>query len=505
MANQLGGYWKLAETIKGIIPNKDAKPTTAVVRNIDPDGTVWVAQSGSDDLVPVTGINVASVSVDDVVMVDSGNGRLSITGNASEPSVGERTVNTTAQQVVNRAAYTLGAAAAAAKAVADEAKAVAEATNQHFFTDTNGIHVTEVTQEEWESEQTGLNVLINSSGQLFRNALKNLVSITSGATAFYDGLGNTASNLVAQFGSTGVFQYVSGILRSSLTSSGLTLFDEVGTDIAKFASSTRIGSLLSSHIKIRGTGIEFFNNSSDHSLTIDTNKYGADNTNGLNLVISPPQDANTRISGVGGPTTSNIELEASYTENDTRYGCFLTMQDYKQTDGFIRLLNNSATDSSSLTLYTAGVGIVGNLTVSNRLVLTNKPLEKQYGGTGTANYGEMVNEDISDVVAVATSTYKSIGYVTLSAGIWILTYDAQFASNATGRRLAYMYTSAGSYSAEYLRLTAETANAVNGGSTYLHGSLIVKPTSSTKFYLNVWQNSGNDLNCRGYVRAIRLG
>lgn len=255
MANQLGGYWKLAETIKGIIPSKDAKPTAAVVRNIDPDGTVWVAQSGSDDLVPVTGINVASVNVDDIVMVDSGNGRLSITGNASEPSVGERTVNTTAQQVVNRAAYTLGAAAAAAKVVADEAKAVAEATNQHFFTDTNGIHVTEVTQEEWESEQTGLNVLINSSGQLFRNALKNLVSITSSATAFYDGVANATANVVAQFGSFGAIIGKVAAAHISITNSLIDIFGSDGSTPVLSLSGTTSTSTSAYMSMLGGQGV----------------------------------------------------------------------------------------------------------------------------------------------------------------------------------------------------------------------------------------------------------
>lgn len=49
------------------------------------------------------------------------------------------------------------AAIALAKTVADAAQAVADAVNQHFFADTNGIHVTEVTQEDWDESHTGAN------------------------------------------------------------------------------------------------------------------------------------------------------------------------------------------------------------------------------------------------------------------------------------------------------------------------------------------------------------
>lgn len=83
--------------------------------------------------------------------------------------------------------------------VAAEAQAVAEATGQHFFTDTDGVHVTEAEGDA----TTDHNILINSLGILLRKATNYLVSITSSAIAFYDGLGTAASNIVAQFGATG--------------------------------------------------------------------------------------------------------------------------------------------------------------------------------------------------------------------------------------------------------------------------------------------------------------
>ena len=92
----------------------------------------------------------------------------------------------------------------AAQTVADAAQAVAEAVNQHFFADDGGIHVTESTQEDWNENHSGANVLINALGQLFRDGLNNLLTLTTenGARALtvWDGLGNAAGNIRAIIG-----------------------------------------------------------------------------------------------------------------------------------------------------------------------------------------------------------------------------------------------------------------------------------------------------------------
>lgn len=121
------------------------------------------------------------------------------------------------------------AAVTSARSVADAAKSVAEAVNQHFFADTNGIHVTEATQEDWDESHTGANVLINSIGQLFRDGLNNLLTLTTenGARALtiWDGLGNAASNVVASFGKDGI-GLVGGAFRLSATKT----VDELGEE-----------------------------------------------------------------------------------------------------------------------------------------------------------------------------------------------------------------------------------------------------------------------------------
>lgn len=94
-----------------------------------------------------------------------------------------------------------------AETLAQQAEAVATATGQHFWPDTDGVHVTEVTQDEWNdstgtSYHSGANVLLNALGQLFRDGLNNILAIVSGTdpgVAIYDGEGNAADNIMALF------------------------------------------------------------------------------------------------------------------------------------------------------------------------------------------------------------------------------------------------------------------------------------------------------------------
>jgi len=84
--------------------------------------------------------------------------------------------------------------------IAEQADAIATATNQHFWNDTNGVHVSNEASEAAGSR----NILMNSLGILLRKAANYLVSISESAIAFYDGLGNLTTNIVASFGSSGV-------------------------------------------------------------------------------------------------------------------------------------------------------------------------------------------------------------------------------------------------------------------------------------------------------------
>lgn len=118
---------------------------------------------------------------------------------------------------------------------ANSAQAVANATAQHVWTDDNGLHVTEVEQDEWtdstsEGYHSGMNVLLNALGQLFRSGLNNMLAIISGtdpAIEIYDGEGNEEANVVAGFKKDEI-TLCGGAGRISASSSGG--IDFIGTD-----------------------------------------------------------------------------------------------------------------------------------------------------------------------------------------------------------------------------------------------------------------------------------
>lgn len=84
--------------------------------------------------------------------------------------------------------------------IAGEVAAVATATNQHFFADTTGVHVT--TDES--DAAGGSNVLLNASGMVLRSSENPLAAFTPSGVSVYDGEGSDASNVVASFSSKGV-------------------------------------------------------------------------------------------------------------------------------------------------------------------------------------------------------------------------------------------------------------------------------------------------------------
>ena len=226
--------WEFADAIKAIV-----KPQTtrrkATVQSVDKDGTVWVNLPGSSTVTPIQSTG-ANVSPGDTVLTELRGTSLHITENQTNPAIGENTARSIARQETQHAE----AMAKQAQTIADEAQAVAEATNQHFFADDNGAHITDVSQDEWTAAVADNfsdygpttkpyhNQLLNSLGILLRTALNNLVSITRSAIAFYDGTGNNAANIVARFGSDGAQIGKNDTNRLELGAASLRAYDADG-------------------------------------------------------------------------------------------------------------------------------------------------------------------------------------------------------------------------------------------------------------------------------------
>lgn len=180
--------WDFAGEVVGTIKQRP-KSVPATVSRIDADGTAWVT-TGDGMEVPAATSSVG-LSVGDVVDAEWSGATMRITGNSSDPSAGVRTVN-----VVRRMAV-------AARTLAKDAKAVAEATGQFFWHDDNGAHVS----TEKDNPTGPQNALWNSLGMLFRQGSNILLAIVTGddpGMDIYDGQGNEDENVIASYRGSGV-------------------------------------------------------------------------------------------------------------------------------------------------------------------------------------------------------------------------------------------------------------------------------------------------------------
>ena len=164
--------------------------TQAVVKRIE-GNTVWVSIPGGIDETPIE--KTINCTAGDKVQVRVSGGRAWITGNASAPPTDDKTANEAKTKAVVAEATAIDAKetadavegiAVSASTTATTAKTIAEGVNEHFWYDSGGAHVTEVTQAEWSDPgdpnyHSGGNTLITSLGMAIRNGLNNLAEFTS--------------------------------------------------------------------------------------------------------------------------------------------------------------------------------------------------------------------------------------------------------------------------------------------------------------------------------------
>lgn len=154
--------------------------TYAKVIRID-GGTAWVHIPGGVDETPVA--LTVNAKVGDSVLVRVSGGNAWIVGNSSAPptddtkAVEAKGVADVAQVKAASAQETAESAeatAASAKTRASSALEIAEGTNEHFWHDNTGAHITQITQEEWQDTPAGGNTLITSEGMAIRDGMISL-------------------------------------------------------------------------------------------------------------------------------------------------------------------------------------------------------------------------------------------------------------------------------------------------------------------------------------------
>lgn len=431
----------MREMVSKVKSNASPQSHMATVTRIEGD-TTYVRIDGSQVETPVS--KLVNANVGDRVSVTIQANTARITGNGTSPPTDDT--------------------------IANVAKAVAEATNQHFFTDTNGIHVTEATQEDWEENHSGANVLINSLGQLFRNGLNNLVSITSSATQFYDGVANAASNVVAQFGSFGA---IIGKVASSHFAQDATSATFYGTD----------GTTKTLSIETHNDGGKLAFNGDLSSIT------------GVLNLLNIFANGNTR-NGAG-----ILSLYANSKDPDTATGTYGQSYLALNSDQSVANAELSSVDGNGGMASVRVDGKNSRVDVTGAMHLLT-PLARSQGGTGVTDYGTVETESTDTAISMGSGSWVTICSLQLAGGAWLVTYGARYDTNATGRRYVCLNNASGNPSAGYQLATCESMNAVSGGNTFLRGAWVVSGVDT--LYLKGFQNSGGNLDTYGYIRAVKL-
>lgn len=223
MDGMMDGIWALSDALEANT-NDSVSRSRATVTRVDNEGVAWVHLPGGVDETPINGYITANVEPGDSVLVEIVGGRANVVGNSTSPSVSSREIERAVDPVITHVDVV--------ESVAESAAAISEAINQHFWTDTQGIHVTQVSQEEWmdptsPNYHSGPNVLLNSIGLLFRRGMTALASFTSTAVEFF----TTAGTSVASFGASLVRIGAQNDIHAEVDSNGLRVTDGTTTPL----------------------------------------------------------------------------------------------------------------------------------------------------------------------------------------------------------------------------------------------------------------------------------
>lgn len=120
-----------------------------------------------------------------------------------------------------------------------------------------------------------------------------------------------------------------------------------------------------------------------------------------------------------------------------------------------------------------------------------------------SHLGDLVTSNPS-AVSVKTSTYTTLGSITLVEGTWLISISVTFASNSTGRRAIAFSTSSTVSSIAASNMGAISLPAANGDITKFSNFHLGQLGQDSTYYCRAWQNSGSTLSCQCYLRAVRI-
>lgn len=408
-------------------------------------------------------------------------------------------------QAVDGKATQAQAAATQAEALAQQALDVAEASGQYVWHDEAGTHTTMEPRDDWETNPTGANSLLNALGLLFRDALNNLLAIIAGqettetftlatpTNEYY--LASAASSVIeVTNGSATVdpsYYYVetSQYGASYIWIRDAYLYDHNGETIAvKYRDSPALnfydglGNAAANIVaSFTSTVIDLGRNSRNAVIKLvgGTGRIRAIN-NGTNYVLRVESDDAASISA--GDGTSG---EAMIALQDNSYAYL-----EHQLNGYMAHIGVSASGNAArlnLSAVTPSAVVTHNPTIADVIAALQK----------VPVIGQRYYKSASITINTANSD-KSGPSVTVPAGNYLVTVTYTFpAGAATGARATTLGFKAGSVS-----LYSSWVQGSNARVRLTHVD-IVEPTATTTYTAFVNSSTTSSANTC-YITALRF-
>ena len=531
--------------------NKGTTPydTTAEVVRIE-DMTAWVHIPGGVDETPVA--LTISAEVGDTVQIRVAGGSAWITGNRSKPPTDDTTAvrargaaiaaQTTADEA-QETAESAEATAASARARASSALEIAEGTNEHFWHDNTGAHITEVTQEEWNEPtdpnyHSGGNTLITTQGMAIRKGLVNLAEFgAAGATIGVSGaqiahLGYGEGN--AQSGTAIAPYYTLGTRKTTASAYDSTSTYDVG-DLCIYDGAVYV-CVVKIAVAEPWTDYHWKRDIGNYSVAMGNNvvasgscSHAEGNGTIANGWLAHAEGERALAAGSCSHAEGGYTIAANFNSHAEGYSTYAGSYAHaeghsSEASGYASHAQNQGTtasynfqttigqfnDNQNDTALEIGNGTADNAR-SNALTVDWQGNVKAAGTITSENHATPIGHtterktgtySLDTGTTFVTVPESALPRITLSEGTWIIQAHAAFQVNANGRRAMRIYSvteSAG------LERSFVNQMATSEAATNMNTMAIVDVGSTNITYtIQLAQNSGSAKSVDLILEAVRI-
>lgn len=349
----------------------------------------------------------------------------------------------------------------------------------------------------------GYKALLASNGMSIFDGSGMIVASYGAETAFYDGLGSAAANVIAKFGRQGARIGYEGETHVNVEPTRFGILN--GSD--RLYEVKYEGELVS----IYGGGIGAaagtdYTNAYIEALCARLNDgYTVDLTT-MKVLLPNGLDSGMTVTLSSGDTYYVLDSDGEQFDSGSYAGIL-----YGSTDELFtpNLVMTPAAEDKGAPIHEELGGVALDFADGRMSVNGDTSIDGDVsvsGGITVASHTSSIGTMLTDnaTVSVVNGTGTALCSVTLDPGTWSIEGNVSFASNATGRRIADLSTGSGTVSAGVIAQTGVEVPAVSGGYTALHTGWFTKRTAQTTVYLNAYQDSGAALSVTGYLRAMRI-